>query len=243
MGCFSEQAQQLFKDWKQDKLLADLERDHAQLIERRVASIHYGAPGALTSKKRAILNSQVLRQALLHRADCLMVGSGQMLVAKNVYGLALVARGHLEATAVLAYFCDRIDALSKANIEFVKFEWDVADAVLGAKHELFTKANSPQNIMTCIEKGDRFLNNIIFEKRVGLLSDCYIWLSEFSHPNFCSNKSAFALDKEKGDMIFRHDGDIQEADFQLLAHLKLSAAIFPILFDRFGTETERLLAE
>lgn len=243
MGFFSEQAQKIFKDWKQDKLLADLELDHDQLVERRVASIHYGDPDALTPKKRAFLNSQVLRQALLHRAHCLMIGSGHMLVAKNVYGLALVARGHLEATAVLAYFCDRIDALSKDNIKFEKFEWDVADAVMGAKHELFAKANSPQNIMACIEKGDRFVNNVVFGKKVGLLSDCYSWLSEFAHPNFCSNKSAFNLDKESGDIIFRHDNDLQEIDFQLLGHLQLSAALFPKLFDTFGIETERLLAE
>jgi len=55
MACFSEQAQTLFKDWKQDQLLANLERDHAELVERRVASIHYGDPNALTPKKRTML--------------------------------------------------------------------------------------------------------------------------------------------------------------------------------------------
>ena len=114
-----------------------------------------------------------------------------MLVAKNVYGLALVARGHLEATAVLAYFCDRIDALSKDNIKFEKFEWDVAvnGRYGGAKHELFAKANSPQNIMACIEKGDRFVNNVVFGKKVGLLSDCYSWLSEFATRIFVQTKA------------------------------------------------------
>ena len=58
MACFSEQAQTLFKDWKQDQLLADLERDHTELVERQVASIHYGGPNALTPKKRTMLNSQ-----------------------------------------------------------------------------------------------------------------------------------------------------------------------------------------
>jgi hypothetical protein len=81
MGCFSDDTTKLFKDWKQDKLLADLEADHAQLIERRVAAIQYGDPDKLSPKKRAVLNSQVLRQTLLHRADCLMVGSGAMLLS------------------------------------------------------------------------------------------------------------------------------------------------------------------
>jgi hypothetical protein len=64
-----------------------------------------------------------------------------------------------------------------------------------------------------------------------------------TRPTCCSNKTAFTLDKEKRDMIFRHNGDMQESDFQLLGYLKLSAAIFPKLFDMFGIETERLLAE
>jgi len=32
MACFSEQAQTLFKDWKQDQLLADLERTTLNLL-------------------------------------------------------------------------------------------------------------------------------------------------------------------------------------------------------------------
>jgi hypothetical protein len=139
MGCFSDEIKQVFKDWKQDKLLQDLEADHAQLLARRVDTIAYGDPNLLSPKKRAILNSQVLRQALLHRAEHLLVGSGTMLLAKNVYGLALVARGHLEGTAVLAFFCNRINALSKGNIQFEKFDKEVADAVMGAKHEVFAK--------------------------------------------------------------------------------------------------------
>jgi hypothetical protein len=243
MGCFSDEIKQVFKDWKHDKLLQDLEADHAQLLERRVDTIEYGDPNLLSPKKRAILNSQVLRQALLHRAERLLVGSGTMLLAKNVYGLALVARGHLEGTAVLAFFCNRIDAVSKGNVPFEKFEQEVADAVMGAKHDVFTKANSPQNIMACIEKGDKFLDNIIFGKKTGLLSDCYGWLSEFAHPNFCSNKISFNLDKTAGNFVFRHDADLQETDFQLAGYLQMSAAIFPKVFDTFGEQTQRVLAE
>jgi hypothetical protein len=166
MGCFSDEIKQVFKDWKQDKLLQVLEADHAQLLARRVDTIAYGDPNLLSPKKRAILNSQVLRQALLHRAEHLLVGSGTLLLAKNVYGLALVARGHLEGTAVLAFFCNRINALSKGNIQFEKFDKEVADAVMGAKHEVFAKANSPNNIMNCIEKGDKFLDDHVFGEKI-----------------------------------------------------------------------------
>jgi hypothetical protein len=241
--CFSDNIRKLFKDWKQDKLLEEFEGHRAELLERRVDVIQYGDPDKLSAKKRTILNSQVLRQALLHRAECLLVGSGQMMLAKNVYGLALVARGHLEATAVLAHFCNRLDALSKGHIQYETFDKDVANAIMGAQHELFDKADFPKNIMTCIEKGDKFLDDNIFGKKVGLLSDCYRWLSEFAHPNFCSNKSSFTLDKATGSMAFRHDGDLQESDFQLVGYLEMSAAIFHRLFDILGEKAEKVLAE
>jgi hypothetical protein len=241
MGCYSDDVKEVFRFWKQDKLLEELEADHAQLVERRVAEIEYGDPDTLSPKKRALLNSKVLCQALLHRADCLIVGTGAMLLAKNVYGMALAARGHVEATAVLGFFCNRADTFSKGNIDFQRFESDIADAVMGAHHELFTKANKPQNILACIEKADRFLNAHFFEKKVDLLADCYGWLSEFAHPNYCSNKTAFHLNKEKRAMVFRHDGDLQESDFQLVGYLELSAKTFPQLFDYFGSESERLL--
>ncbi len=66
-----------------------------------------------------------------------------------------------------------------------------------------------------------------------MLQDVYGWLPEFAHPNFCSNKSAFFLDKGTGRMVFRHDGDLQEGDFELMRGLATSADVFPFLFDRF----------
>ena len=155
-----------------------------------------------------------------------------------MYGLALVTRGHVEATAVLAYFCDRVDALSKNNIKFEDFEHDVADAVLGAHHKIFSEANPPPNIMNCIEKGDRFIDNVLFTKKTGLLIECYSWLSEFAHPNFCSNKISFSVDKQKHEIVFRHNAELQKLDFELLRHLDLSASVFPLLFDRFGDGIE-----
>src|SRR5438105_4465149 len=113
MSCFSDEVKKVFRDRKKDDLCTKLEQHHQQLVDRRVGEIQYGDPDKLTPKRRAILNSQALRQMLLHRADCLLVGAGPMLLARNVYGLALLARGHVEATAVLGFFCDRIDTLTK----------------------------------------------------------------------------------------------------------------------------------
>jgi hypothetical protein len=244
MGGFSNEVKKVFVDWKQEKLWSELDEAIVELGNRRVDYIEYGDPTKLTPKKRAALNAELLRQALLHRAECLLQATGTMLQAKNLYGLALVVRGHVEATAVLGYFCKRIESLSKGNIDFDKFEMDIANGVLGAKDDLFSAAAAPVNILTCIEQGDKYLNAELFggEKK-SMLQEVYGWLSEFAHPNFCSNKSAFSLDKEAGRIVFRHDADLQESDFQLVGYLSVSAMFFPLLYDRFADACKAVLVE
>jgi hypothetical protein len=112
----------------------------------------------------------------------------------NIYGLALVVRGHYEATAVLGYFCNRLESLKVGNITFEDFAWNIAYEVLGARHEQFAKAPNPPNILTCIEKADKYLDTHCFQQKKGMLLDCYNWLSDFAHPNFLSNASSFTLD-------------------------------------------------
>ena len=166
-----------------------------------------------------------------------------MVTAKNVYGLALVARGYVEALAVLGYFCKRVEALMKGNIDFNRFERDLANGLLGAKHNLFSKADAPVNILTCVEQTDKYLDEHLFEgNKKAMIQDIYGWLSEFAHPNFCSNKSAFSLDKATGRMIFRHEGLLQENDFQLLGHMHVTALMFPRLFDDFKKAYDAALA-
>jgi hypothetical protein len=244
MAGYPDDVKKVFNDWKQEKLLADLEGSVDELQKRRVEYVEYGDPDKLTPKKRATLNSKLLQQALLHRADCLLQAAGKMLLAKNVYGLALVARGHVEATGVLGHFCKRINALSKGNIEFDRYELDIANGLLGAKDDLFTQADAPVNILTCIQNSDKYMNAELFAgDKKDILEDVYNWLSEFAHPNFCSNKSAFQLDKQTNRMIFRHDADLQASDFGLAGHMSVSAGFFPLLYDRFEKACDAALAE
>jgi hypothetical protein len=132
MAGFPDDVKKVFTDWKQDKLLTNLEGCVNEALKRRVDYVEYGDPDKLTPKKRAALNSKLLAQALLHRADCLLQAAGRMLLAKNVYGLALIARGHVEATAVLGHFCKRINSLSKGNIDFDRYE--LGQRFLGLNH-------------------------------------------------------------------------------------------------------------
>ena len=156
-----------------------------------------------------------------------------MLLENNIYGLALVVRGHYEATAVLGYFCNRLELLKAGHIKFEDFVWNVVYEVMGAKHDQFAKAPNPPNILTCIEKADKYLDTNFFKKKTGMLLDNYNWLSDFAHPNFLSNASSFSLDKPNRRFVFRHEGDIQESDFQLVVYLEMSAMLFVPLFDHY----------
>ena len=109
---------------------------------------------------------------------------------------------------------------------------NIAVAVFGANHPQFTKAPKPLNILTCIDRADKYLDAHCFRgKTTGMLRDGYDWLSEFAHPNFLSNNSAFTVDKANRRFVFRHEDNIQESDLQLLGYLDSSAFLFIRLFD------------
>jgi hypothetical protein len=147
--------------------------------------------------------------------------------------MALAARGYIETVAVLGYFAKRLSALSKGNIDFERFELDIANGLLGAKHDLFDKAKAPVNILSCVEGADKHLDAELFREKKGMLEDLYTWLSEFAHPNFCSNKTAYTLDKATGRMVLRNNEVIGEDHFQMLAAVEMTAGIFVWLLEDF----------
>jgi len=183
MACLSDQATQTLKQAGKEDMSKSLEKAHADLVNQRVDYIEYGDPDRLTAKQRAKLNCQLLQQALVHRAERLMIATGQMFDSKNLYSLALIVRGHIEAVALLGYFARRLDSLHKGNIDFERFEEDIASGLLGAKDDIFDKAKAPVNILTCLEHTDKHLDTELFEK-TGTFKEIYTWLSEFAHPNF-----------------------------------------------------------
>jgi hypothetical protein len=232
-SCYSSSCKDIFQRFGHSKLLESLESSYRLLLDRRKGVVDFGVPTSITPKKQAVCNCELVRQSLLHRAERLMASSGTLLLEKNVYGLALLIRGHYEATALLGYFCNRLESLADGNIKFDDFKWNVADALMGAKHETFSEARPPLNVLTCIEKADKYLDTHFFEEKKNIIQDCYDWLSEFAHPNFLSNKSAFALDKLNHRFILRHSNEFQESDFELLSYLSFSAGLFIFLFDAF----------
>jgi hypothetical protein len=126
MACLSEEATKILTDSGKQELQQKLEEYHAAVLNERVEFIEYGNPETLSNKRRAKLNCDLLMQVLIHRADKLIVATGQMLPTKNLYGMALAARGYIETVAMLGYFAKRLSALSKGNIDFARFEQDTS---------------------------------------------------------------------------------------------------------------------
>jgi len=122
MAGYPDEVKQVFVDWKQEKLLKDLENAVDELQKRRVEYVEYGDPETLTPKKRAALNAKLLRQALLHRAECLLQAAGKMLLAKNVYGpgfgCAWPCRGYCRARLFVSARARQLN-LHQASGKFV----------------------------------------------------------------------------------------------------------------------------
>jgi hypothetical protein len=227
----SPAVRELFAHWEQGDLLNRLEASHRSLLDRRKYTVEFANPGELPA--RTASSCLVLQQVLLHRAERLLAAAGTMLLESNIYALALSVRGHYEATAVLGYVCNRLESLKATNIEFPRFAHDIVCAFLGAKHpNHFAKAPDPPNILTCIEKADIYLEAHYSAYAKGCLRDTYDWLSEFAHAsNFLSHSSAFTVDTVNSRFVFRHDGELQERDFDLVVYLEISCGFFILLFD------------
>jgi hypothetical protein len=234
MSCFSEAVSTRFKAVIGEDVISSLEAAYAELIKRRREWVNYGDLRTITEPARANANCEVLGQALLHRAEKMIVSSGTMIGENNIYGLALMVRGHLEATAMLGYFCERLRSFAAGNVPFDDIAWNIAGAALGAKHEQFAAAPQPINTMTCIEKADRYLEANGFPAGKRMIADCYAWLSDFAHPNFLSMGSAIEAQDNTGRMRILHDVELGPRELSTLGYLDISAKLFLKLFDDFA---------
>src|ERR1700760_1325629 len=125
MACFSKEAADILKNRNETDLQEAVETEYENLLKQRADYVEYGKPEELTAKQNARLNCELLKQVLIHRAGQLMIASGTMLAEKNLYGLSLIVRGHIETMAVLGYFPRRLQSLKVGNITFETFEQDI----------------------------------------------------------------------------------------------------------------------
>jgi len=243
MACFSDEVKAIFKEWKCEELCETLEAHHAKLLERRIEFVEYGDPEKLADKECARANCKLLSQSLLHRAERLIKSCGAALLSQDPYAIALLVRGHVEATAVLGYFCHRVRSLARDNITFEQFHEVLQNSVAGGRHDLFAKQGAAKNIITMIENADKFIDTEIPQTEKKMLQEGYSWLSEFAHPNFLSHSNAFRLDKTTHRMVFRHDEKLEKDDVQHLLYLSFSADFFVAMYDVFNAQAQAALAD
>jgi hypothetical protein len=239
MPCFSQQARLALHSESELEVIDSIDHHYDELLSRRVAFIQYQLRDKMLDNDRAKANGEVLRQTLLHRAERLLISLGSMLIDRNAYGLALLIRGHMEATAVLGNFCHRIASLEAGHISFDTFQFDLAHAVLGARHEFFGQAAAPPSILTCVERADRFL--VVYEgydKNARIVADPYEWMSEFCHPNSLSHSAAIELDRERNGFVIRHDQELREIEESMIGYADISSSLFLRFFDAFRERCE-----
>lgn len=238
-ACFQADVRDLFATMNQLELIDSVEDAYGELIGRRLDFVHYGPPDQISESRRAAANLAVIGQAQLHRAERLMASSGTMISQRNLYGMALLIRGHFESTAILGYFCNRVSSFIGGHIAFDTVTAEISRATTGGRHELFEKMPEPISIMTAIEKADRYLKHLELSETKGMLADCYAWLSEFAHPNFNSIDAAIRLSQERGGFEFRHGGPLSEGEIEQLGYLDISAGLFVRLFDELSALSEK----
>ena len=112
---------------------------------------------------------------------------------------------------------------------------------MGAHDPIFAAAKAPVNIMTRLEHADKHLDAELFKSKKEMLQELYTWLSEFAHPNFCSNKTAFDLDKKTGRMVLRKHEETNEDHFQMLSCLSMSADVFSWILKDFSSRLEKAI--
>jgi hypothetical protein len=228
---FSKDAKAILEGLAQDDLVTSLEASYqkAQLwLEEQVV---YGNSAVLTEQDRAQKNLKLLKQCLLNRAQSLVRCEVNLIELQSPHGLALISRGHIEATAQLGYFCDRLHSLEQGNITFDTFHKKLSNTLMGTSYGLSTDKPKPLNIMACLEKADKHFARIGRIENKKILHDNYSWLSDYCHPNFLSSASSFSLNAEVGIMSFPSEAKLVERDMGLVGYLVISCETFNMFYE------------
>jgi len=220
-----------------DQEVDDYEAAHRELLAR-IEAVCEASPGGDWGHARRIREySLVLRQVLLHRAINLFEGALSALTLDNVYAMTLAIRGHFETTGALGYLHTRLDSLSQGRLDPKVVDQDICTQFLGRRDGVIPEAPEAKQVLSLLEHADRTVSKNVLggtAKQYNMLTDCYTFLCEFTHPNFHSNSIAFDLNKDQGQFVMRYSEPMRDKEFNLIEYLLLSSPIFVSLFDKVG---------
>ncbi len=184
--------------------------------------------------RRIHANTLVYTQALLFRSSLLIEGVLTAIDRGNPFSLALSVRAHLETTAALGYLHRRLSSMQNGNLKPEKVDEDIANLLLGGRHECTPNAPRAINVLSMLEQAEKSVNMSILgesAKSRDILTDAYEYLCEYCHPNFISNSLALSIDKKKRVFEFRHEIPFQCSELELAGYVLISGSIFISLFD------------
>ncbi len=210
---------------------------HSELLARIETVCKAPPQGSWGDTRRIREYSLILRQVLLHRAINLFEGALSALVLDNVYTMTLAIRGHFETTGAMGYLHKRLESLSSGHLDPEIIDRDICTQLLGRRDRVGQDVPEAKQVLTLLEHVDKSVSKNILggtSKQFDILTDCYAFLCEFSHPNFHSNSVAFDIDKQKRQFIIRHSEPMRDCEFNLAGYLLISSPIFVDLFDKIG---------
>ncbi len=215
--------------------------DYAESYEQHVASRIERIPACVAEELGDLpqmhSSSLALKQALVHRATGLFEGALYAAASNNFYSMVLSIRGHFETTASIGYLHSRLNSLKRRTIDEPTFHKDVGAQVLGSRHKSLLGAPSAKQILDMLDHADKSVSSHVLDgsaKEHDTLRDCYLWLSEFCHPNYHSNAVSIDIDKTVPEFRFRHGKPMRDRECRMLEYLLISGQIFIALFEQTG---------
>ena len=241
MDCFPLPTRAALVGAGQVDLVSQIEDWHTKLLKRRRKTIQVKGH-SWTKYRSARADAEVLQQALLRRTDRLTGSCGTALAHGDNYGCALMARGHLETSALLGYLAHQTNALADGKMSAEEYDGSVKALLFGSRDAEAEAAGMPKavNILTCIKKADQFMRKHPGYGGSSVVSDAYQVLSEFAHPNMLSHSLSIKHRGWSVDLASRHD--LGSLNYDLLNWLLISLMLFVDCFDAVD-ELHSLISE
>ena len=235
-----EKVREIFGCRGKESEVSQYEASYDELIKRIEHSCKAEPQGDWGDPKRIRQYALVLRQVLLHRGLKLFLGSLHALLENNAYSMILSIRGHFETTAAFGYLHNRLNSLQQGYLDSHVVDTDICTQLLGSRDEQLLASMKEEvfeakQVLNMLEYADRSISKNIWGgkiKKHDILTDCYKFLCEFSHPNFHCNTVAFELDKEAQEFKIRHYEPMRDNEFNIIGYLLISTSLFVALFDK-----------
>jgi len=174
----------------------------------------------------SLQRSRFMSESLL---DCLR--------RRKVSAAYLIVRAHFEVTGLVTYFYKHLVRFYNNEITYEEMDKILKGLVLGGKNfpekEKRIEHNVPDsiNVLTLIGEADKLFNSMANEKK-DVFINCYIFLSEFCHPN-CLGLTLGSDYIDWNKCVFAKKQYFKNEDLGILtSYLCISSKFFFAIYDK-----------